>query len=159
MAQWTYNPQEFTARNFETIPEGDHKVIINKVEEKIFNTGNEGFEITFNVDGFNSKLWYCLVLDPKESAKTNQRLGMFFDSFAISDYDLSHYYEWVGKDGAVRVKHDIYNGKKTAKVAFCLSRGQQGRIPTRGELFQSKGTVNSHIPQRNPSRVYDGFSF
>jgi hypothetical protein len=130
MASWNYNPNEYTERTFAPIPEGDHRVTINNVVEKIFSSGNEGFEITLDVSGFDSKLWYYLVFDPNDSAKTNQRIGMFFDSFAIRDHDFSHFDSWVGKDGAVRVKHNIYNGSKIANVAFCLSRSQQSKLAT-----------------------------
>ena len=129
MINWNYNPNEYNERTFAPIPEGDHRVTITNVEEKLFNSGNEGFEITLDVAGFNSKLWYYLVFDPNDSAKTNQRIGMFFDSFAIQDHDFSHFNRWVGKDGAVRVKHNMYNGSKIANVAFCLSRSQQWRLP------------------------------
>ena len=57
MANWIYNASDYTARNFELIPEGDHRVRINNVIEKVFSTGNEGFEITLDVPGYNSKLW------------------------------------------------------------------------------------------------------
>lgn len=129
MATWKYNPDEYNERTFAPIPEGDHRVRITNVEEKLFNSGNEGFEITLEVSGFNSKLWYYLVFDPADSIKTNQRIGMFFDSFAIQDHNFSHFDRWVGKDGAVRVKHNMYNGSKIANVAFCLSRNQQWRLP------------------------------
>ena len=129
MANWTFNSNDYTAREFAPIPEGDHRVRITKVVEKVFNSGKEGFEITLDVNGHNSKLWYYMVLDPMDRQKTNQRLGMFFDSFAITDYDLSHYDNWVGKDGAVRVKHGGYMGTITAQVAFCLGRKQQYRLP------------------------------
>ena len=91
MINWNFNPEEYTERSFALIPEGNHRVTITNVEEKLFNSGNEGFEITLEVSGFNSKLWYYLVFDPNDSAKTNQRIGMFFDSFAIQDHDISHY--------------------------------------------------------------------
>ena len=129
MLNWNYNPREYSARNFEPIPEGDYRVRINDVKEKVFSTGNEGFEIMLDVPGYTGKLWYYLVLDYSDSLKTNQRLGMFFDSFAIQDHDFSHFNRWVGKDGAVRVKHNMYNGSKIANVAFCLSRSQQWRLP------------------------------
>ena len=157
MATWNFNPSEYTERNFALIPEGDHKVIIKDVEETIFSTGNEGFKITLDVNGFDSKLWYCLVLDPRESMKTNQRLGMFFDSFAIRDYDLSHYSNWIGQDGAVRVKHDIYNEKKTAKVVFCLSRSQQSKLctPQNNQPF----TPNTVPPTPARKMSFDGLKF
>lgn len=129
MINWHFNPDEYIERSFHPIPEGDHRVTITNVEEKLFNSGNEGFEITLEVNGFNSKLWYYLVFDPNDRVKTNQRIGMFFDSFAIQDHSFSHYSRWVGKDGAVRVKHNIYNGSKIANVVFCLSRSQQQRLP------------------------------
>ena len=129
MANWNYNPSEFTARNFELIPEGDHRVRISNVQEKIFSTGNEGFEITLDVPGHAGKLWYYLTLNPMDPLKTNQRIGMFFDSFAIHDFDLNHYADWIGKDGAVRVKHNLYNGNISANVIFCLSRSQQKKFP------------------------------
>ena len=113
MANWTFNSNDYTAREFALIPEGDHRVRITKVVETVFNSGKEGFEITFDVNGHNSKLWYYLVLDPMDRQKTNQRLGMFFDSFAIGDYNLSNYDSWVGRDGAVRVKHGGYMGTIT----------------------------------------------
>jgi len=156
MANWIYNASDYTARNFELIPEGDHRVRINNVIEKVFSTGNEGFEITLDVPGYNSKLWYYLILDPTEPVKTNQRLGMFFDSFNICDFDLSHFEDWTGKDGAVRVKHNIYNGKKTANVLFCLSRSQQSKFPaTQSNSFAERPSVS------NTNRVMDldGFNF
>jgi hypothetical protein len=129
MANWTFDSNDYTAREFALIPEGDHRVRITKVAEKVFSTGNEGFEITLEVNGHNSKLWYYLILDPTDRQRTNQRLGMFFDSFAITDYNLSNYDSWVGKDGAVRVRHGAYKGTITAQVAFCLGRKQQDRLP------------------------------
>ena len=135
------------------------KVTINNVVEKVFNSGNEGFEITLDVPGHNEKLWHYLVLDPNNSQKTNQRIGMFFDSFSIQDTNLSNYGNWVGKDGAVRVRHNIYNGSKTANVAFCLSRSQQGRIPVRGEVFNAKDTTSTSPTLGIPQREFNGFSF
>lgn len=130
--------------------------MITNVEEKLFNSGNEGFEITFDVSGFNSKLWYYLVIDPNDSIKTNQRIGMFFDSFAIQDHDFSHFDKWIGKDGAVRVKHNLYNGSKTANVAFCLSRNQQHKLFT---MQTNPPVEKSRITGTSPTRNFDGFSF
>ena len=167
MANWTFNSNDYTAREFALIPEGDYRVRITKVVEKIFNSGNEGFEITLDVNGHNSKLWYYLVLDPMDRQKTNQRLGMFFDSFAISDYNLSNYDNWVGKDCAVRVKHGGYMGTITAQVAFCLGRKQQDRLPRwqSGNNYVPNGTYdfcNSVPPVNNTPRQplkLDGFKF
>ena len=175
MANWNYNPNEYSARNFEPIPEGDYRVKINNVEEKVFSTGNEGFEITLDVPGQVGKLWYYLVLDPNDSMKTNQRLGMFFDSFGISDTNLSNCSNWIGCDGAVRVKHNMYNGTITAGVIFCLSRSQQKKLPdfcATAPGYQNESTMpsaSSGIQQNrfssfstNPSRQqvqFENFKF
>ena len=129
MANWTFNPNEYTVNDYAPIPTGDHRVRINDVVEKRFSSGNEGFEITLDVSGHNGKLWFYLVLDPTDTKKTNQRIGTFFESFGIGDFDLSHYRGWIGKIGGVRVKHEEYNGSMSAKVAFCLSRKNQDKLP------------------------------
>ena len=46
MANWTFDSNDYTEREFALIPEGDHRVRITKVVEKVFNSGKEGFEIT-----------------------------------------------------------------------------------------------------------------
>lgn len=126
---WIFNPNDYEEKDYSIVPAGDHRVRINDVVAKRFNSGNEGYEITFDVSGYNSKLWFYLVLDPNDSKKTNQRIGSFFDSFGITDYDLGHYSAWKGKVGAVEVKHEKYNDQDQAKVAFCLSKKNQDKLP------------------------------
>lgn len=136
---WIYNPDDYTGNDFAPIPTGDHRVRINDVVEKTFNSGNNGFEITLDVSGHGGKLWFYLVLDPSDIKKTNQRIGTFFESFGIGDPDLSHYRGWIGKIGGVRVKHEEYNGATTAKVAFCLNQKNQAKLPAwKGET--------THVP-------------
>lgn len=129
MANWTFNPAEYQENDFTIIPAGDHRVRVNEVVSKTFNSGREGYEITLEVSGHNSKLWFYLILDPADTKKTNQRIGTFFESFGITDYDMTHFNGWIGKVGAVRVKHEAYNGSDQAKVAFCLSKKNQEKLP------------------------------
>lgn len=126
---WIFNANEYEEKGFSIIPEGDFRVRIADVVEKTFRSGNSGMEITLEVSGHNSKLWHYIVFDHSDTKKTNQRIGGFFDSFGITDPDLSHYRNWIGKVGAVRVKHEDYNGNTSAKVAFCLSKKNQDRLP------------------------------
>ena len=129
MANWVFNPSDYTANEFTIIPAGDHRVRINDVVEKTFSSGRNGFEITLDVSSYSGKLWFYLVLDETDVKKTNQRIGTFFESFGIGDPDLSHFRGWLGKIGGVRVKREEYNGNTSAKVAFCLNRKNQEKLP------------------------------
>lgn len=126
---WTYNPQDYTANTFKPLNEGDYRVRISNATARMFSNGKAGFEITLDVSGHNSKLWLYITLDPLNEKRTNQQLGAFFNSFDITDYSLDDCSRWIGKMGAVRVKHTEYEGRTMAKVAFCLSRDQQDRLP------------------------------
>ncbi len=126
---WNFNPAEYQENDFSVIPAGDHRVRVNDVVFKNSSKGNEMFEITFDVSGHGGKLWYYIVLDPNDTKKTNQRIGAFFESFGITNYNMDNYRGWIGKVGAVRVKHEQYNGADQAKVAFCLSRKNQDKLP------------------------------
>lgn len=126
---WTFNPNEYEEQSFSIIPAGDHRVRINDVISKKSKAGNDMYEITLDVSGYGSKLWFYLVIDPTDSKKTNQRIGSFFDSFGITDYNMANSPRWKGKVGAVRVVHEEYNGENQAKVRFCLSRKNQDKLP------------------------------
>ena len=145
MANWVFNPSDYTATEFTIIPAGDHRVRISDViyhsaeNKNAFSSGNDGFEIVLDVSSYSSRLWFYLVLNKDDVKKTNQRIGVFFESFGITDYDLSHYRGWVGKIGGVRVKHEEYNGNTSAKAAFCLSRKNQDKLP------EWKGET-THVP-------------
>ena len=131
MINWTYNEKDFKINENTNalIPEGDHRVMVNKVSIKTYSSGNEGFEIMLDVSGYPGKLWHRIIMDPNNPEKTNHHLGKFFESFGITNYDLNDYESWVGKDGAVRVKHDCYNGSMSAKVLFCITRAYQAKLP------------------------------
>jgi len=138
---WQFDPNQYEEQSFSIIPAGDHRVRINDVIFKTFNSGNEGYEITLDVSGYGSKLWYYLVLNPSDPKKTNQRIGSFFDSFGITDYNMANYPRWKGKVGAVRVIHEEYNGENQAKVRFCLSRKNQDKLPP--AKFNNAATANA----------------
>ena len=78
-------------KNFELIPVGDYRLRIADVVEKTFKSGNPGYEITMDVSGHASKVWFYLVLDSSNPAQTNQRLGEFFDSFGIGVFGFCYH--------------------------------------------------------------------
>lgn len=126
---WNYDPSQYQEKNFEIIPVGDYRARIADVVEKTFNSGNQGYEITLDINGYNSKMWFYLVLDASNVAQTNQRIGDFFNSFGITNPAMGSGKQWVGAVGAVRVKHELYNGENRAKVAYCLARNRQDNLP------------------------------
>lgn len=128
MANWNFDPSMYEEQSFQIIPVGDHRARIADVQEKTFNSGNEGYEITLAVNGYSSKIWFYLVLDRNDPKKTNQRIGDFFNSFGIADHSMGSGKQWIGKVGAVRVKHEDYNGTTSAKVAFVISRKNQDKL-------------------------------
>ena len=136
---FTFNPAEYEEQDFQIIPVGDHRVRIADVVEKQFKSGNEGFEITLDVSGFNSKLWFYLVINAEDTKQTNQRIGSFFDSFGITNPNLAAYSAWKGKIGAVRVKHEEYNGTTSAKAAFCIAKKKQDSLAPWKEPATSTG--------------------
>ena len=128
MINFTYDPNSYKENDYSIIPEGEHRVRIAEVKERTFNSGNQGFEIVLDVSGYNSKLWYYLVLNPSNPEQTNQRLGSFFNSFGIANTNLNAYTQWVGKVGAAKVVHEEYNGSNSAKVRFFLNKSKQDKL-------------------------------
>lgn len=141
---WNFDPNQYEEKaGFSIIPVGDHRVRIEDVIFKKSNAGNDMFEITLAVSGHSSKLWYYLVLDSSDPKKTNQRIGTFFDSFGITDFNMANYSRWKGKVGAVRVVHEEYNGDQQAKVRFCLSRKNQDKLPP--AKFSTEAVASSNF--------------
>lgn len=129
MANWTFDPSQYKETNFSIIPVGDYRARVADVTEKNFSTGKTGYEITLDINGYNSKMWFYLVLDPSNVAQTNQRIGDFFTSFGITGTAMGTGKQWIGSVGAVRVKHETYNGENRARVAYCIARSRQDKLP------------------------------
>ena len=146
MANWTFDASLYEEQDFSIIPAGDHRVRIEGVEEKVSKSGNEMYEITLAVNGYNSKLWFYLVLDQSDVKKTTQRIGDFFDSFGIADKSMGSGKQWIGKVGAVRVKHEEYNGNMSAKVNYVIKRKNQDKLEP-WKVMASNGTA---IPKLTP---------
>ena len=129
MAEWNFDPSQYKENNFQIIPVGDHRARISDVVERRYNSGNEGYEITLDISGYASKLWFNLVLDRSNPAQTNQRIGEFFNSFGIRSTAMGSGKQWIGAVGAVKVKHEEYQGTNRAKVAYCINRSNQEKLP------------------------------
>jgi hypothetical protein len=137
--KWNFDASQYDPnKSFELIPVGDHRVRIETVEEQISkNTGYEMFKLTLSASGYGSKLFHYVVFMPDRPEITNQNLGTIFDSFGIQQGNMN-IYEWQGKVGAARVKHEQYDGKPQAKIAYFLLRSKQDDLPP----WQEKGDKN-----------------
>lgn len=150
MANWTYDPSQYQEKNFELIPVGDYRARIADVVEKTFKSGSQGYEITLDINGHNGKMWFYLVLDPSNPQQTNQRIGDFFNSFGITNPAMGTGKQWIGSVGAVRIKHEEYNGQNTAKVAYVIARSRQDKLPawqnpTGGAAPTAAPSVNDNV--------------
>lgn len=152
MAQWTFDPSQYKEKNFEIIPVGDYRARIADVVEKKFNSGNDGYEITLDINGYNSKMWLYLVLDASNPGQTNQRIGEFLDSFGITSYTMGTGKQWIGNVGAVRIKHEAYKGENRAKVAYVIARNRQDKLaPWKGgNATQAAPAPQVEIPSDLP---------
>lgn len=124
---WNYQRDESTG--FKPIPEGEHRIRIKAAEKAVAKTGKDMLSLTFEVSGYNSKLFHNIVFLPDRPEITNRNLTQFFDSFKDipeGDFDTSH---WVGKVGACRVKHEEYNGNTRAAIQWFIHRDKQGNLP------------------------------
>ena len=154
MATWNFDPSMYEEKSFQIVPAGDHRVRIEDVVEKTFSSGNEGYEITLEVNGHSSRLWFYLVLDKNDPKKTNQRIGDFFNSFGIADHNLGSGKQWIGKVGAVRVKHEAFNGNMSAKVAFVINRKNQDKLePWKGNATVAAPATGFQPVNVNPAEL------
>lgn len=129
---WNFNADDYKENDFAPIPVGDHRVRISKAEEKKSQNGNDMIALTLDVSGHSGSLWYYLVFMPNNPQMTNQKLGQIFSSFGITPGDMNTA-NWVGKVGACRVKHELYNGENSAKVSYFLTKEKQETLPAWSE--------------------------
>ena len=157
MANWTYDPSQYQERAYELIPAGDYRARITDVVEKVFSTGSSGYEITMAINGYNSHLWFYLVIDPSNAARTNQNIGDFFNAFGITSPAMGTGKQWIGATGAVRVKNEEYKGNMTAKIAYCINRSRQENLPPwknkPGTPTQEPAIQNVEIPSELPADI------
>lgn len=126
---------ERTEQQFQTIPAGDHRVVIDSAEKAVSKNGNDMLVIKLRVSGYNSMLWHYIVFMDDRPEITNAKLTQLFDSFGIEDgnFNLASY---VGKAGAAHVKID---DQGYAKVAWFIHKNKQDKLPPwKGDLPEAK---------------------
>lgn len=133
MINWEFDPSNVEERSFEPLPPGDYRVRIEDVEQ---GEGKyEYYKVTLKVSRDNRRLWYYLSFMTGKSkngkdlkAITDTNLHNLWNSFGIDEGDLD-YNHWIGKVGACRVKHEMYNGEPQARVSYFISKDRQDKLP------------------------------
>ena len=131
---WNYQREE---GGFAEIPEGRHRVRIRKVEKAQSKAGNNMLVIELDVSGQTGTLWHYITFMQDKPEITNRMLTQFFDSFkdiADGDFNGAH---WIGKVGAVMVKHDEQG---RAKVHYFIKADKQGDLAPWKEPGKNTGT-------------------
>ena len=152
---WNYDANDYNEISYVVIPEGIHRARISAAEVKTYSTGREGFAITFDISGYSGKVFYNLVLMEENKQQTNQKLGSLFNSFDIQpSMDCK---TWIGKVGAICVKHGDYNGEKQANFHYCVNRNKQENLPAWKEPL-SGGSTQEAPAQPAPATTYNPFA-
>lgn len=135
---WKYEHTE--GNSFEPISAGPHRVRIESAEKAVSKTGKDMLKIVMEVSGCKSKLFHNIVFLPDRPEITNRNLTDFYAAFAQikeGDFNLAG---WVGKMGAVQVKHEPYNGEMQARVHYFIPAGKQLALPVWVEPEKSEST-------------------
>lgn len=123
-----------TDTNFPLMKEGNYRVRINRASITLGSDYNAYIEIILDVSGTAKKLTYYVCLDMNNEQDTHNRLKALYDSFGINYSEQDNMDSWKRKTGAVRIIHKQYQGKTFAKIAFCLDKEYQKKLPTWKEV-------------------------
>lgn len=127
MINWNFNSNDYEEQSFKPIPVGDHRVRIASAEEQTSKSGNQMIKLVLDVSGHNSTIWHYIVFMPENQKLTNQKLGELFNSFGIQQGNFN-LQSWIGKVGAARVKHELYDGEPQPKIAYFVGKDRQDKL-------------------------------
>lgn len=152
---WTFDSNDYSEHSFTVIPVGEHRVRIASAEEQTSKSGNQMIKLILDVSGYNSTIWHWVVFMPDNQKLTNQKLGEIFNSFGIQPGNLN-IATWIGKTGAAKVKHELYEGETTVKVAYFINKDRQDKLPAWVEpsnkaAVTGQATASAQTPVPTPS--------
>lgn len=148
---WKFKREE---TKFEVLPEGVYRVRIKSADKAVSKNGNDMLVLQFEVSGSKTILYHYIVFMNDRPEITNSILTSFFDSFKDIEEGDFNMQNWIGKVGAVKVKHDEYNGNTTARISYFIHKDKQGDLPNWIEP-DSGVEVNSDGFIENPKDVGD----
>ena len=135
---WNYQREESTG--FAPLPEGKYRIRVKSVEMAQSRNGNEMLVFQFDVSGSGKTLYHYITFLPEHPSVTNGQLTSFFDSFKdIEDGDFK-IANWVGKVGACKIKHELYNGEQRERISYFIKADKQDDLPPWQEVSESSVT-------------------
>ena len=123
---WNYQREE---RKFEALPEGKYRVRIKEADKAVSSKGNDMLVLQLEVSGSTKILYHYIVFMPDKAEITNRMLTQFFDSFKDIEEGDFNMNNWLGKVGAVMIKHEEYNGEKRERISYFISADKQADLP------------------------------
>lgn len=123
---WEYKREE---SQFEVLPEGQYRIRVRSAEKAQSKSGNDMLALQFDVSGSNTILYHYIVFLADRPEITNRMLTQFYDSFKDIPEGNTNLTAWLGQVGACKVKHDEYNGNKTAKISYFIKADKQSELP------------------------------
>jgi hypothetical protein len=148
MGQWNYSEQDYKDSKI-TIPAGEHRVRMASVTPKVSKTsGNDMYEIVFDVSNYAFKIYYYLVFSPDNAKRVNGSLGAIADSFGVKpNIDPNTTPPgWVGAVGAAKVKLE----DDKPKISYFIEKSKQDKLPAWIEVAKPQGATQSPA-NYNPS--------
>lgn len=127
MINWKFDCTQYTEQSFKPIPVGDHRVRIASAEEQTSKSGNQMIKLVLEVSGYNATIWHFVVLLQDNPKLVNQKLGELWNSFGIQQGNFN-LQQWVGKVGAAKVKHELYDGEPQPKIAYFINKDRQDKL-------------------------------
>ena len=155
---WNFDNSQYEEQSFKPIPQGEHRVRIAAAEEQTSKSGNQMIKLVLDVSGYNSTIWHWIVFMPDNQKLTNQKLGELFSSFGIQpgNFNLT---SWIGKTGAAKVKHELYEGETTVKIAYFIGKDRQDKLPAWKEPSNKTAVTGGGNADFTPVDVPDDLPF
>lgn len=153
MVNWNFNPNE--VEETPDVPEvGNYRARIESVIERKSKSNKDMFEIKLKLSGTNARVFYYLVFDPTNTQMTNTNLSKIWNSFGIVQGNLN-ISSWIGHVGALRIKHEPYNGENTAKVHYFIEKAKQDTLPPWQESKAVNSVTGNGAPTTNNNAPFD----
>lgn len=129
MIMWNYDASQYNkdGLKFVLIPEGEHPVKILDIRYSLSKTGNDTYVIKIGLLNEPGVIFYHLAFLHDRPNITNQNLGRIYDSFDIPAGEMNPA-TWIGKIGAAKIKHEIYNNKERAVIEDFLTQERQNEL-------------------------------